>query len=37
MEIEESWREVSTEGNGAGPVSELGGGGVSVFWRGEAL
>ena len=36
VEVEDS-REVSTDGNGAGPVSVCGGGGVRVFWSGDAL
>jgi len=36
VEVEES-RDVSTDGNGAGPVSVCGGGGVRVFWSGDAL
>ncbi len=36
VECEES-RDVSTEGNGAGPERLWEGGGVRVCWRGDAL
>lgn len=36
VEVEKSM-EVSTEGKGAGPVSVCEGGGVRVFWSGDAL